>query len=602
MIAFICLFLPSYLMSIYISGRNNDYNLKKLIAIYSAAVLYINTADMAVLTLLFGYSGNLTEDLCKYTSFPCKYILLSICFGVVIPWIYYSFKDRIKIKVVKFEKKDHCISEKKYKIAIWTVGICLILLNFSRIFDNYFWGDETYSIWLSRMTIGDMLAETASDVHPPLYYIFLMGLTHLIKDCGWVYHLSALIPYILIVLFSLTFVSKRFGKIPAVLLMLFSTFLNESTVFNVEVRMYALAELLVLLAYWGLLLILSEPESKKGYLVFTLASLGAAYSHYYALFAVAFFYLVLLVKAIKNRKMRKTVVVTFLATILGYCPWLFSMVKTFERTADDFWISTIPTFKECLLFFFDSGREGWKPYSTIMMIIFVVAMIFLVVREKEYVKLEKEEKIINLVLSNGTGKLSVVTEWLLYGIFSAFGTMILGFVISIFIHPAFLPRYLYPVSVVIWLILSIVISELPSSKILAAAVLILTLISCIPNYIFVYSEEKDNNARCLETQSALIEYIGKNDTIVTNDLHLYRTGLRYYLPGVENYYHDYDDFSDEKKYWLVWDCSISDEYLSMFDQYGYEPIPVYENGVLGDIPVYIYDLKKDLQVTDTDTE
>ncbi|MGB4978762.1 MAG: hypothetical protein WBR35_18665, partial [Anaerolineae bacterium] len=35
------------------------------------------------------------------------------------------------------------------------------------------WWDEGYSVWFATHTLGDMLALTAQDIHPPLYYALL---------------------------------------------------------------------------------------------------------------------------------------------------------------------------------------------------------------------------------------------------------------------------------------------------------------------------------------------------------------------------------------------------------------------------------------------
>lgn len=65
---------------------------------------------------------------------------------------------------INFQKtKD----KKKYIVVFYT--IILFSLNIVRIFDNNFWEDEAFTIWLSRMNIANMISETAKDVHPPLY-------------------------------------------------------------------------------------------------------------------------------------------------------------------------------------------------------------------------------------------------------------------------------------------------------------------------------------------------------------------------------------------------------------------------------------------------
>ena len=61
-----------------------------------------------------------------------------------------------------------------------------------------------------------MLQVTAADNHPPLYYLFTQLLYHLLGNHGYVYHLSALIPYGLILILACTVIFRQFGLIPAV--------------------------------------------------------------------------------------------------------------------------------------------------------------------------------------------------------------------------------------------------------------------------------------------------------------------------------------------------------------------------------------------------
>lgn len=78
---------------------------------------------------------------------------------------------------------------------LYLYALVLFAMHFVRIFDNSFWGDEGFSIGLAQMNVFEMLQVTAADNHPPLYYLFTQLLYHLLGNHGYVYHLSALIPY-----------------------------------------------------------------------------------------------------------------------------------------------------------------------------------------------------------------------------------------------------------------------------------------------------------------------------------------------------------------------------------------------------------------------
>lgn len=63
--------------------------------------------------------------------------------------------------------------ENKLNILFYLYSAILVLLNFIRIFDNSFWYDEAYSIWIAKYNLSDLIQITAQDVHPPLYYLIL---------------------------------------------------------------------------------------------------------------------------------------------------------------------------------------------------------------------------------------------------------------------------------------------------------------------------------------------------------------------------------------------------------------------------------------------
>lgn len=57
-------------------------------------------------------------------------------------------------------------------VLLSVYSLVLFGMHFIRIFDNSFWGDESYTIQLVKMNFFRMCFTTAKDVHPPLYYFF----------------------------------------------------------------------------------------------------------------------------------------------------------------------------------------------------------------------------------------------------------------------------------------------------------------------------------------------------------------------------------------------------------------------------------------------
>lgn len=129
-----------------------------------------------------------------------------------------------------------------------------------------------------------------------------------------------------------TYVKRNFGFICALILITMSSLTNSALTYNLEVRMYALGALFVLIAFLALYEIIKHNHFNH-WIIFVLSSLGAAYTHYYALISVAFFYLVMLLLSYSKKDYRKTTTLACLITIIAYLPWLIILLKAFERTA-----------------------------------------------------------------------------------------------------------------------------------------------------------------------------------------------------------------------------------------------------------------------------
>ena len=116
--------------------------------------------------------------------------------------------------------------------------------------------------------------------------------------------------------------------------------------------MYSLGAFFVLAAYLALHNILHSGKTSD-WVIFSVASLCAAYTHYYALISVAFFYLALLSLLPQDKSSFKKILITYCAAVVVYLPWLLVLLPTFKRAAADWWSTFIPSPINCIGFFFN---------------------------------------------------------------------------------------------------------------------------------------------------------------------------------------------------------------------------------------------------------
>lgn len=430
--------------------------------------------------------------------------------------------------------------------------------------DNCFWGDECFSIRLSQMSFAEMLHATAQDVHPPLYYVFVIIGQRLCGTSGVMYHIVSIIPCALVMIFANTSLYKHFGFGSTLLFVTLCSALPRALEFSAEVRMYSWACFFVLMAFWYVYKILMN-DTLRNYLLFSIFSLLAAYTHYYALLSVAFFYIAIMIVAVVKKRNIRNVVFTWVITILAYIPWLSTLLTTFVRTKDGWWVDYTESAIDCLKFFFDFGNSHIS-----------IALLTLCILLTAYYALKKRDEI---------------ALWTIIGLAAAALTLVTGQALSYLIRPLFLDRYLYPVCSVVWVILSVM--AVKTKKVFPYLLVFV---------VFVCSARKDKelffnnymyNKLCAETVDDVSRVIDDESCILTNDSLLNWTVLDYYFPGL-SHSTKMDNLDENKKYYLVWGGrEISDDSKKQLEKQGFAVEKIHENGMIGTTGVQVYELKTD---------
>ncbi len=166
------------------------------------------------------------------------------------------------------------------------VGVLLLAagLRFYQLEVQSFWNDEGNSARLSERSIGLILTGTASDIHPPLYYLALRGWRELAGESE--FGLRAFSAYVGIGLVGATFALGRrlLPWLPAGLAALLAAINPALIYYSQEARMYELLALLATLATWLLLRWLAAPTGPPGRWAavgYVLCLTAGLYTHYF---------------------------------------------------------------------------------------------------------------------------------------------------------------------------------------------------------------------------------------------------------------------------------------------------------------------------------
>ncbi|HRQ12884.1 MAG TPA: glycosyltransferase family 39 protein [Promineifilum sp.] len=156
-----------------------------------------------------------------------------------------------------------------------------------RIGEQRVWWDEGWSVWVARFSPLEILRQTGNDVHPPLYFELLHVWRALSGDSEA--GLRLLSAFLGLLTVAMTYaLGRRMARgtlsppaatLAGVLAALFLTVSRFTIAWSQEIRMYALASLLAVLAVWAARRVWALGRRSDA-VVFVLATAGGLYTLY----------------------------------------------------------------------------------------------------------------------------------------------------------------------------------------------------------------------------------------------------------------------------------------------------------------------------------
>lgn len=461
----------------------------------------------------------------------------------------------------------------------------VVALNFSMMFDRVLWGDEAFSANTARKTMGGILQVLYFwDNHPPLYYYWLKLFGELFGFTVPVFHLASLVPFVTGIVLALTFLRKRFGVLPAGFFVLISGMGAACLEYNVEVRMYALAFVCVMGCFYCAYRVIAD-GSRKTWIGMVLWALAAAYAHYYALVAVGI--MLFFTGAAVWMKYRgdtwKRGVLTIVAFLVGYAPWLYFLYAGLKTVSNGWWMTEILGLDKSLEIVMGGIRMNGIVFPLLIMML--VILLTVDIRRKQWT---------DKTYAMAVGGCTIV------------GTLAFAYLLSIVMAPMLAQRYLYPLSAV-----AIVMLVIGSNRILelakeleehtwkgvealvrAAFLILLLLLSGmgIQNYCETYANFLQQKT---ETDKTL-DLIGTPDPetqMVTNGVkHLGWTVLYYYYPDNEIVNGSYNA-AESDSFWYFTPEEMTTDDLAELLRRGYA---IKDHGLcqIAQYPFYLYYIEK----------
>ncbi len=181
------------------------------------------------------------------------------------------------------------------------------------------WWDEGISVFLAHQDVPAILANRASDVHPPLYFLLLSGWVRLAGSSAWAARFLSVAAGTLCLplLFQLgrRLANRSTGALAALILAASPFLVHHSQ----EVRMYALVPLLGLLSTYLMLRLLDE-DDRLPWPTYLIVTAAALYTHYYAAFLPML--QTVLIFATRRRRLIMRWLAVQLVLLVAFLPWL----------------------------------------------------------------------------------------------------------------------------------------------------------------------------------------------------------------------------------------------------------------------------------------
>ncbi len=461
--------------------------------------------------------------------------------------------------------------------AFFLAALICFVRSVSLCFSIDIWYDELFSMEFASRSFSEIVSLTSRDVHPPLYYMILRFFEQIFISLGLLgdgagqlpfealCKLLSVLPFFLIMIYSITTVRKNFGLLSAGAFSFAIMAMPQMPEYTTEIRMYSYAMFFVtaqMLHGYGLIRSFLG-DGKRSWDIpngaaMLIYSVAAAYTHYYAALAAGIVYglffvwmLITYLMGMKaenakdggrrslNFKAFGLLIIVMNLMIISYIPWIGILKSQASSVKENYWILPVGfhTLLSAAKHLF-AGYFGNDTLSLICGVAFVLLIAVLFIRTViRAVKNRKREDIFTIC--------SFLVLVLLVGA---------GMAASIILRPVFVNRYMIPAYGCFWLSVCIMasgelelfIASVKEGKaerignalgVMGAFLLALIVIVGITDYkTFIWNENYRKTE--MEKTLALFEEI-EPDTVIISNFDQVQGLLGYYLNRNENLYRIY---------------------------------------------------------------
>lgn len=329
------------------------------------------------------------------------------------------------------------------KHIVWIIGLQIIAVML------FYFGyanlslrlDESQSLWQTSHSVGELLNSLSRNVHVPFYHTTVHYWQIFWGNgvvAGRVYSLIFFLASIVLIYVAGKKIFNTYTGIVAATLLTLSPFMNW---YASEIRMYTLVVFLTIAFHMAFIQLLRQP-TRMLWVLYTLLAVVGIYSHYF--FSLVIFshiiYFASYGRKVFEQKQVRGFILSGISVALLFLPWVYKVFSA-ERGLGSSPLLSVP---DSIDFFnvFSNFLFGFQTdtVNSIILSLWPLVFILLLLSIRKHVSLSEESKFLVIATLTPLGA---------------------AFIISIFVTPVFLSRYLIIVLPALYLILARALVVIP---------------------------------------------------------------------------------------------------------------------------------------------
>ena len=351
---------------------------------------------------------------------------------------------------------------------------------------------------INRYTLKEIINYITKDTSPPLFAITLKLFTSIIGTDLWKVRLLPLFIFLFNFYLAVYPIRKIYNNRVSIIMCILLLSSQISSFAALEIRNYSFAFTFMLGSIVYYLLFIKE-KKKKYLLFYIIFSLLASYSHNYCFIGIILQIIISSLISIIKKYKRKEILISNIIILVMCIPWINNILSQANEINNSFWITkpNMYTFIESIRFLFSNYR-----------IINIIAILIISICLIYTIKNKQKNIVVPIIVS--------------------IGTITLFYIESYFKTPMYISKYLTTMAGIIYLSISIIVSNNKHLYKLFILILIFPLI------INVRNEDTKNNDTSTKQMINLINKYNINKVFYHDNE--FSVGMsEYYYPNSTHY-------------------------------------------------------------------